>query len=171
MIRGPGLLEPLAPLPDAVVVLRREYRPDPARQRCAKAAEGGQRGQPVGRAPRLKVRILWAEHAEPAQAAPEGRPRLLQRPRQHARPLCRVPQPAQDLPEGPLDRLDARQWAGHGLPRVAPLLRAEAHLPKQLVRAPAAEQVWWGQREGGPGREGVQSDVRAGQGEETFLRG
>ena len=28
-----------------------------------------------------------------------------------------------------------------------------------------------GQREGGPGREGVRSDVRAGQGEEGLLRG
>ena len=117
LIRGPGLLGPLAPLPDAVLVLRRERRSDPARQRCADAAQGGQRGRPVGRAPGLKVRMLRAERAELAQAASEG---CLVR---------RALQPAQDLPEGTLGRLDAHQRAGQGPPPVASLLWAEAHLP------------------------------------------
>ena len=54
-------------------------------------------------------------------------------------------------------------------PRVSPLLGAEAHLPEQLVRAPAAGEGGRGQLEGGPGREGVRSEVRAGQGEECLL--
>ena len=70
LVRGPGLLEPLAPLPDAVLVLRAVRRPDFARQRRAEAAEGGQRGQLVGRASRLKARILRAERAESVQVAP-----------------------------------------------------------------------------------------------------
>ena len=60
-----------------------------------------------------------------------------------------------------------------GPPGVSPLLGAEAHLPEQLLRAPAAGEVGRvgrGQREGGPGREGVRSDVRAGQGEKSLLR-
>ena len=49
-----------------------------------------------------------------------------------------------------------------GPPGVSLLLGGEAHLPEQLVRAPAAGEVGRVAREGGPGREGVQSDVRAG---------
>ena len=58
-----------------------------------------------------------------------------------------------------------------GPPGVSPLLGAEAHLPEQLVRAPAAGEVQRGQLEGGPGREGVRSDVLADPGEEGLLRG
>ena len=44
LIRGSGLLEPGAPVPDAVLILRRERCPDLPRNRHVETAEGGHRG-------------------------------------------------------------------------------------------------------------------------------
>ena len=70
-----------------------------------------------------------------------------------------------------MGRLDARHWARKRTSCVPSLLGAEAHLPEQLVCAPAAGEVGRGQRECGTGWEGVWGNVRAGQGEEGLLRG
>ena len=60
LVRGLGLLQPGAPLVDAVFVLRPERGPDLSRQRRAEAAERRQRGKPVVRAVELQARIFRA---------------------------------------------------------------------------------------------------------------
>ena len=66
----------------------------------------------------------------------ESRPRLMHRARQRTRTLYWLFQPAQDIPERPLGRLDARHCAGKRTSGVLSLLGAEAQLPEQLAILP-----------------------------------
>ena len=72
--------------------------------------------------------------------------------------------------EGPPGHLDARHGAGEWLHGAPSLVRAEAHLAEQLVGRPTPVQVRKGERQSGPHRQHVRSDIRAREGEEGLLR-
>ena len=82
------------------------------------------------RAAQLQAGILRAQRAQLVQAAPKRRPRLLHPAWCGAHAVRRLLEPAEDVPERALGRLDACQGVGERHPGVPALFWAEEQLTK-----------------------------------------